>query len=133
MPNLSPVRAPGDTREKQRLRGLRIRWAREIVEPSRLQFARKLGVDVSTIRDIETGKTNPGIELAWRLFHSIRISLDYVVAGRLIGVDPELVALLVAAHPELAPTRPPAARLGSPDTAPQPNTYANSDGSYPQL
>lgn len=127
------MRAPGDTREKQRLRGLRIRWAREIVEPSRLQFARKLQVDVSTIRDIETGKTNPGIELAWRIFHAIRISLDYVVVGRFTGVDPELAALLVAAHPELAPQRPPAAPLGSPDTAPQPNTYASLDGPYSRL
>lgn len=128
-----PVRAPNDSREKQRLRGLRIRWAREIVEPNRLQFARKLGVDVTTIRDIETGKTNPGIELAWRLFHSIRIDLGYVVAGRLNGVDPELAALLVAAHPELAPPRPPTLRPGNPNTTPQPNTYPSSDAPVSQL
>ena len=128
-----PVRAPNDSREKQRLRGLRIRWAREIVEPNRLQFARKLGVDVTTIRDIETGKTNPGIELAWRIFHSIRIDLGYVVAGRLSLVDPELAALLVDAHPELRPSRPPAQRVDNPGRALPPSTSPSSDGPTSQL
>jgi len=125
----APMRAPNDSREKQRARGLRIRWAREIVEPNRMQFARKLGVDVTTIRDIETGKTNPGIELAWRIFHSIRISLDYVVAARLTGVDPELANLLVKAHPELAP-RPPIPRPDNPGTARQPSTSPSSTDRY---
>ena len=123
-PARTTVRTPDDSLEKRRARGKRIHWAREIIEPNRLDFARKLGVDVSTIRNIETGKANPGIQLAQRIFHALRISLDYVVEGRLSGVDPDLAATLVADHPELRPPRPVARAGSSPSTAPQPNTYS---------
>lgn len=105
------------------MRGQRIRWAREIVEPNRLAFARKLGVDVTTLRDIENGKRNPGILLAYQIFHALRISLDYAVAGRLTGVDPELAVLLLQDHPELAPPRPPARKPRSPGKERQPSTF----------
>lgn len=82
-------------------RGLRVRWARELVEPNRAQFARKLQVDTSTIRNIENGSRNPSLELLERICHALRISPDYVVKGRFTGVDPEMAALLAAAHPEL--------------------------------
>jgi transcriptional regulator with XRE-family HTH domain len=118
---MQTARAPDDSPEKRQARGQRIRWAREIVEPNRLVFARKLGVDVSTIRNIEKGKTNPGVQLIHRICHSIRISLDYVVDGRLIGVDPELAQCLIADHPELDPRRQrPASDTAR--TAPLPNT-----------
>ena len=102
-PTKQPVRTPGDTLEKRRARGLRIRWAREEAEPIRYEFARKLGVDTTTIRNIENGKANPGLQLLHEICHSLRISLDYIVDGKLIGVDPELAGLLVAHHPELVP------------------------------
>jgi DNA-binding XRE family transcriptional regulator len=53
------ARSPFDTDERRQARGQRIRWAREIVEPNRLDFARKLGVDAATIRDIENGRISP--------------------------------------------------------------------------
>jgi DNA-binding XRE family transcriptional regulator len=121
-PPVRPTRSPDDSPEKRAARGERIRWAREIVEPNRLDFARKLAVDVSTIRNIETGKTNPGLQLAQRICHSLRISLTYVVDGLLTGVDPELAALLVADHPELAPPRQSLRRSGNPGMAPHTST-----------
>lgn len=121
---MRPTRSPDDSPEKREARGRRIRWAREIVEPNRLDFARKLGVDVSTIRNIENGKANPGLQLAHRIFHSLRISLSYVVDGRLNGVDPELATMLVADHPELAPPRPTSPRPSNPGTGLRPNTSA---------
>lgn len=99
------MRNPQDTKENRKARGMRIRWARELVEPNRAEAARKLGIDVSTLRYIEDGKTNPGVFLTLKLCHSLRISLDYIVAGTLIGVDPELAALLAVRHPELMPQR----------------------------
>ena len=116
------TRSPNDSPEKRAARGARILWAREIVEPSRTDFARKLGVDVTTIRNIEAGKTNPGLQLAQRIFHALRISLAYVVDGKLEGVDPELAAILVADHPELAPPRQSLQRSGNPGITPQANT-----------
>ena len=121
---MRPTRAPDDSPEKRAARGQRIRWAREILEPNRLDFARKLGVDVTTIRNIETGKTNPGLQLAQRIFHVLRISLAYVVDGELNGVDLEMATALVARHPELTPPPPTARPPGNPGTGRQPNTYA---------
>jgi DNA-binding XRE family transcriptional regulator len=120
---MQTTRAPDDTPEKRRARGQRIRWAREIVEPNRLAFARKLGVDVSTIRNIENGKANPGVQLAHRICHSIRISLDYIVEGQLIGVDPELAGQLVADHPELDPRRQRPPKPGSARKGRRSNTF----------
>jgi len=122
-PTTQPVRTPGYTLEKRRARGLRIRWAREEVEPNRYEFARKLGVEATTIRNIENGKANPGLQLLHEICHSLRISLDYIVDGRLIGIDPELAGLLVMRHPELAPTRQKPPRNGKPDTDYLPNTF----------
>ena len=118
------TRSPNDSPEKRKARGARILWAREIVEPNRPAFARKLGVDVTTIRNIEAGKTNPGIVLSQRIFHALRISLIYVVEGKLEGVDPELAAILVADHPELAPPRQSLQRSSNPGIAPQTSTSA---------
>jgi transcriptional regulator with XRE-family HTH domain len=101
------MRSPFDTEEKRAKRGERILWARQIVEPNRMEFARKLGIDVTTARDIESGKRNPGVELLYALCHSLRISLDYIVKGSLYGVDRELAAQLVMDHPELDPRRQP--------------------------
>ena len=94
-----------DKETQRKLRGERIRWARKLVEPNRREFARKLGADPSTIRNIENGSRNASVELLERICHSLRISLDYVSKGRLTGVDPELAALLARDHPELLPER----------------------------
>lgn len=97
-------------------------WAREAHQISRIEFARRLGVDMTTLRNIETGKSNPGMLLSWRLFHALGISLDYVVAGRLTGLDPDLAARLARDHPELAIRQLEPRKLDRPDTDLPPNT-----------
>jgi transcriptional regulator with XRE-family HTH domain len=124
------TRTPGDSPEQREARGRRILWAREAHGISRLEFARRLGVDMTTLRNIENGKSNPGMQLAWRMFHALRISLDYVVAGRLTGVDPELAGLLVHTHPELAIRRLETHKLDKPDTDLRPNTSEAAPAFY---
>lgn len=124
---IRPMRSPFDTPEKRTARGLRIRWARELVEPSRINFGRKLGVDHTTLRDIENGKASPGIELTHRICHALRISLHYIIDGTFIGVDPELALLLREAHPELRRTKRPDTQVNmdAPDS-----TAPTTDGGY---
>jgi transcriptional regulator with XRE-family HTH domain len=116
------TRAPGDSPQQREARGRRILWARQAHEVSRIELARRLGVDMTTLRNIEQGKSNPGILLQWRLFHALGISLDYVVAGRLTGLDGDLVAVLVRDHPELAIRRLEPHKIDTPDKGSPPNT-----------
>jgi transcriptional regulator with XRE-family HTH domain len=86
--------------------GARIEWARELVYANRSEFARLLGVDASTIKKIETGERPPSVFNVIEIAHRLRVSTEYILRGSLVGVDPELAALLVARHPELlAPPR----------------------------
>lgn len=81
--------------------GQRIRWARELVEPNRAAFARGLGVDRSTIRDIESGRRPPSIFAVLAISHSLRVTPDYCLIGRMRDVDGELATALGKRHPEL--------------------------------
>ena len=93
--------------------GVRLKWARELVEPNRAEFARSVGVDVSTIRNIENGTRAPSVALLMQICHSLRISFEYLLHGELRGVDGELAALLSQHHPELM--LPPAPIRGKPN------------------
>lgn len=81
--------------------GRRIRWARELVEPNRAEFARAMGVDRSTIRDIESGRRPPSVFAVMEISHRLRVSPDYILLGKMRGVDGELAARLALLHPEL--------------------------------
>ena len=81
--------------------GERIRWARELVEPNRAAFARTLDVDRTTLHKIEDGDRAPSVFLVIQLTHRLRVSTDYILLGTLRGVDGELAARLLEAHPEL--------------------------------
>lgn len=81
--------------------GRRIKWARELVEPNRAQFARTLGVDRSTLQKIEDGDRAPSIFNIIDLSHQLRVSPDYILTGDLRGVDGEVAGHLVRHHPEL--------------------------------
>jgi DNA-binding XRE family transcriptional regulator len=124
------VRTPGDTLELRKARGLRIKWAREAHEISRAELGRQIHADTTTLREIEEGKTNPGILLQWRLFHTLRITLDYVVQGRFTGVDPDVVAALVRNHPELAIRRLEPHKTDTPDKDSPPSTSEAGDRLY---
>ncbi|MGH2447585.1 MAG: helix-turn-helix domain-containing protein [Chloroflexota bacterium] len=82
--------------------GLRILWARELVVPNRAQFARLCGLDTSTISKIEAGDRPPSIFNVLSFATKLRVDPNYVLSGSIRGVDPELLAQLVARHPELA-------------------------------
>jgi len=81
--------------------GSRIRWARQLVEPNRAAFARWLQVDRTTLHKIEDGDRAPSVFLVAELSHKLRVSTDYIILGTLRGVDGELAAKLLDAHPEL--------------------------------
>ena len=81
--------------------GERIRWARQLVEPNRAAFARILEVDRTTLHKIEDGERAPSVFLVAQLSHRLRVSTDYIILGTLRGVDGELAARLLDAHPEL--------------------------------
>lgn len=81
--------------------GERLRWARELVEPNRMRFARKMEMDHTTVRSYEIGLRSPNIAVLYRICHSLRISFDYLFYGSLSGVDGELAVLLAEQHPEL--------------------------------
>lgn len=105
---------------KLELLGKRLKWARELVEPNRSKFAQSLGVDVSTIRNIENGSRSPSVALLLYLCHTLRISIEYLLNGELRGVDGELAALLSVRHPELMPR--PTQFHGKPDRVAPGNT-----------
>jgi DNA-binding XRE family transcriptional regulator len=58
--------------EIQRQVGLRIRWARECVEPNRAAFARVIGVDRTTLQKIEDGNQPPSIFTKLEIAHRLR-------------------------------------------------------------
>ena len=83
--------------------GHRIKWARELIEPNRAEFAREMGVDRSTLQKIEDGSRPPSVFNVIDLAHRLQVTPDYILTGSLKGVDGELAGRLVALHPELAP------------------------------
>ena len=87
--------------QMQKDMGSRIRWARQLVEPNRAAFARKLQVDRTTLHKIEDGERAPSVFLVAELSHKLRVSTDYIILGTMRGVDGELAAQLLQAHPEL--------------------------------
>jgi len=103
--------------------GQRIRWARELVEPNRAEFARAMGVDRSTIRDIESGRRTPSIFNIIEISHRLRVSEAYILYGSLRDVDGELAGKLALRHPELVaggPSSDTPSRGGSANTSHQP-------------
>lgn len=93
--------------------GRRIKWARELVEPNRAEFARDMGVDRSTLAKIEDGTRAPSVFNVLDIAHRLRVTTDYILIGTLRGVDGELAAMLVARHPELAPDNRTATNAGT--------------------
>lgn len=76
--------------ERRKILGARLRCVREHLEPNRSEFARKVDVDVSTIRKIEDGIRGASRELLEHLAHCMGVSLDYLEWGSLNGVAPGL-------------------------------------------
>lgn len=99
--NMSKHARPKSYSDVQAAVGRRIQWARELVEPNRAEFARVMGVHISTLGKIEDGTRAPSIFNILEICHRLRVSADYILCGSLRGVDGELAAVLVTRHPEL--------------------------------
>lgn len=82
--------------------GMRIKWARELVEPNRSAFAKAMGVDRSTLQKIEDGDRAPSIFNVLDIANRLRVTPDYILMASLKGIDGELAGMLVARHPHLA-------------------------------
>lgn len=106
---LAKSKRPDTYSEIQAEIGQRIKWARELVEPNRAEFARTLGVDRSTLQKIEDGTRAPSVFNILEISHILRISPDYILTGNLKGVDGEIAGRLVHNHPELLSVVPSAA------------------------
>lgn len=103
---MSKVSRPEAYSEIAKRIGQRIRWARELVEPNRAEFARAMKVDRSTIRDIESGRRPPSIFNVLEIAHLLRVSPDYILIARMRDVDGELAGKLALKHPELVGAAP---------------------------
>lgn len=100
---MAKEKRPDAYTEVQKGIGQRIKWARELVQPNRAQFARDMDVDRSTLQKIEDGDRPPSVFNVLDIAHRLRVTPDYILKGTLKGIDGELAGLLVARHPELAP------------------------------
>ena len=89
--------------------GTRLKWARELVEPNRAEFARWMGVDRTTIQKIEDGDRAPSVFNILEFALALRVTADYLLFGAMRGIDGEMAARLAAAHPELVANQPSAA------------------------
>lgn len=85
----------------QKQMGLRIKWARELVEPSPPMFAKVLGVHRTTILKIEDGSRSPSLIMVFDISRRLRVTPDYILIGSLYGADPEIARMLLRRHPEL--------------------------------
>lgn len=106
---MAKVKRPETYSEIQADIGQRIKWARELVEPNRAEFARTLGVDRSTLQKIEDGSRAPSVFNILEISHILRVSPDYILTGNLKGVDGEIAGRLAHGHPELLSVIPSAA------------------------
>src|SRR4249920_2601233 len=99
--NVAKEKRPAAYSAMQKMIGKRIQWARLLVEPNRAAFCRDLRVDRTTLQKIEDGDRSPTVFLVVELSHRLCVSTDYILKGSLMGVDGELAARLIEAHPEL--------------------------------
>jgi ribosome-binding protein aMBF1 (putative translation factor) len=98
-----PKRTTAD-RQLMRDVGMRLRWVREARGLTQAEIADQVGVSDSAWSLYERGLRFPDIFEATRLLAKLRISREYLLEGRLSGVEAGLAIRLAAAHPHLADT-----------------------------
>jgi transcriptional regulator with XRE-family HTH domain len=83
--------------------GERLRWVREAFgEQSQQAIADKVGVHQTLWSMYERGKRAPDQFNAVRIIAKLGISREYLLEGKLDGVERNLAIRLAAKHPELA-------------------------------
>ena len=83
---------------------MRLRWVREARDMSQARIAEIVGVSDSAWSLYERGLRFPDVFDVNRLLAKLRISREYLLEGRLKGVEAGLAIRLAAAHPHLAKT-----------------------------
>lgn len=124
---MSKEARPAAYSEIQKMIGQRIKWARELVEPNRAEFARAMGVDRTTLQKIEDGDRPPSVFNVMDLAARLRVTPNYILGGSMRGVDGEMAALLAVEHPELVAEAEPWGRRNTAiggDTFPSPKRPA---------
>lgn len=95
-----PPRTEED-RVLMRLIGQRLKWLREAMNASQQELADHVGVHQTMWSLYEKGKRSPDQYTMVRMAGKLKISTEYLLEGRLEGVDRDLAIRLAAAHPEL--------------------------------
>jgi transcriptional regulator with XRE-family HTH domain len=96
-----PVRSDAD-RLLMKQMGERLRWIREALgNPSQEKLATLIGVHQTSWSLYERGLRWPDAFEIVRIISKLKISREYLVEGRLDGVERDLAIRLAAAHPEL--------------------------------
>ncbi len=69
-----------DTSEMKEM-GRRLKFIRGNLEMKQKQFAKILGISVTTLSDIETGKKKPGFDIVYILAKNYRVNPVYLMLG----------------------------------------------------
>ena len=67
--------------------GARVKVARKAAGMSQAELAEKLNISVSHVGDIETGKTNFGVDILMRITESLQISADSLLRTNVPSVN----------------------------------------------
>lgn len=87
--------------EQSQMMAQRMRWVRQLQEPDIEKAAALLGVRLDTWQRWELGLEQPNLRKLAEFAGRFNVSLDFLYSGRLVGVERDLEAALVALHPEL--------------------------------
>ena len=93
--------------EMQMNTGRRLRVVRKLARASQEAVAAVLGVGQYDLSRWESGARFPDVEPMVRFAFRFKVSLDFLYLGRRDGVHPALLALILAAAPELVAAEPP--------------------------
>jgi transcriptional regulator with XRE-family HTH domain len=95
-----PSRTAADRVEMQRF-GQRLRWVREALGHTQAEMAGIVGLHQTSWSLYERGLRMPDQFEAQRIAAKLRISVEYMLTGNLMGVQQALAIRLAALHPEL--------------------------------
>jgi transcriptional regulator with XRE-family HTH domain len=86
--------------------GDRIRWTRRALWNDPLLIAEAMGVSLDVWLAWENDLAMPPLYQLLEMCQRFNVTLDFLLAGRLVGIDEDLKAALLHAHPELEQNSP---------------------------
>lgn len=81
--------------------GRRLRWARELVYPTGIAFARAMGMDQSLLVKVETGERSISLLNLVTAANKLQVGTEYLLTGDLYNVETSMRRALIDHHPEL--------------------------------